>query len=131
VSEDAGTEPRTVATWALIARNSNHSARSHPGYSVENTRDRLCVNAPNVVSSRQVTLVSSTLKEGVNKSFHLLQYETKMHSPNQNLTWKNKIAIYKHCTKSSNCARCICCYTRKINYRENRLFQHKQRRVIM
>jgi hypothetical protein len=30
VSEDAGIEPRTVATWALIARRSNHSDRSHP-----------------------------------------------------------------------------------------------------
>jgi hypothetical protein len=28
VSEDAGIEPRTVATWALTARRSNHSARS-------------------------------------------------------------------------------------------------------
>jgi hypothetical protein len=30
VSEDAGIEPRTVATLALTARHSNHSARSHP-----------------------------------------------------------------------------------------------------
>jgi hypothetical protein len=30
VSEDAGIEPRTVATSALAARRSNHSARSHP-----------------------------------------------------------------------------------------------------
>ncbi len=29
VSEDAGIEPRTVATSALTARRSNHSARSH------------------------------------------------------------------------------------------------------
>jgi hypothetical protein len=29
VSEDAGIEPRTVATVALTARRSNHSARSH------------------------------------------------------------------------------------------------------
>jgi hypothetical protein len=28
--EDAGIEPRTVATSALTARRSNHSARSHP-----------------------------------------------------------------------------------------------------
>ncbi len=28
--EDAGIEPRTVATLALPARRSNHSARSHP-----------------------------------------------------------------------------------------------------
>ncbi len=30
VSEDAETEPRTVATLALTARRSNHSAKSHP-----------------------------------------------------------------------------------------------------
>ncbi len=30
VSEDAGTEPRTVDTLALTARRSNHSDRSHP-----------------------------------------------------------------------------------------------------
>ncbi len=30
VSEDAGIEPRTVATLALTARRSNHSVRSHP-----------------------------------------------------------------------------------------------------
>ncbi len=30
VSEDAGIEPRTVATLALAVRRSNHSARSHP-----------------------------------------------------------------------------------------------------
>jgi hypothetical protein len=29
VSEDAGIEPRAVATFALTARRSNHSARSH------------------------------------------------------------------------------------------------------
>ncbi len=29
VSEDAGVEPRTVATLALTARRSNHLARSH------------------------------------------------------------------------------------------------------
>ncbi len=29
-SEEAGIEPRTVATLALAARRSNHSARSHP-----------------------------------------------------------------------------------------------------
>jgi hypothetical protein len=29
VSEDAGIEPRTVATSALAIRRSNHSARSH------------------------------------------------------------------------------------------------------
>jgi hypothetical protein len=30
VLEDAGIEPRTVATLALAVRHSNHSARSHP-----------------------------------------------------------------------------------------------------
>jgi hypothetical protein len=30
VSEDAGIEPRTVATTALTVKCSNHSARSHP-----------------------------------------------------------------------------------------------------
>ncbi len=30
VSEDAGTEPRTVATLALTVRRSNYSAKSHP-----------------------------------------------------------------------------------------------------
>ncbi len=30
VSEDAGIEPRTVATSTLAVRRSNHSARSHP-----------------------------------------------------------------------------------------------------
>jgi hypothetical protein len=30
VSEDAGIDPRTVATSALAVRRSNHSARSHP-----------------------------------------------------------------------------------------------------
>jgi hypothetical protein len=30
VSEDAGIEPRTVATTALAVRRSNHSDRSHP-----------------------------------------------------------------------------------------------------
>jgi hypothetical protein len=30
VSEDAGIEPRTVATMALTARRSNHLARFHP-----------------------------------------------------------------------------------------------------
>jgi hypothetical protein len=30
VSEDAGIEPRTVATTALTVRRLNHSARSHP-----------------------------------------------------------------------------------------------------
>jgi hypothetical protein len=30
VSEDAGIEPRTVATTALTVRHSNLSARSHP-----------------------------------------------------------------------------------------------------
>jgi hypothetical protein len=30
VSEDAGIEPRTVATLALTARRSNHTARSQP-----------------------------------------------------------------------------------------------------
>ncbi len=30
VSEDVGIEPRTVATFALAVRRSNHSARSHP-----------------------------------------------------------------------------------------------------
>ncbi len=30
VSEDAGIEPRTVATMALAVRRSHHSARSHP-----------------------------------------------------------------------------------------------------
>ncbi len=29
-SEDAGIEPRTVATLALTARRSNHLARSYP-----------------------------------------------------------------------------------------------------
>jgi hypothetical protein len=30
VSEDAGIEPRTVATLAMAVRRTNHSARSHP-----------------------------------------------------------------------------------------------------
>ncbi len=30
VSEDAGIEPRTVATLALAVRRANNSARSHP-----------------------------------------------------------------------------------------------------
>ncbi len=30
VSEDAGIEPRTVATLTLTGRRSSHSARSHP-----------------------------------------------------------------------------------------------------
>jgi hypothetical protein len=30
VSEDAGTEPRIVATSALVVRRSNHKATSHP-----------------------------------------------------------------------------------------------------
>jgi hypothetical protein len=30
VWEDAGIEPRTVATTAVVVRRSNHSARSHP-----------------------------------------------------------------------------------------------------
>jgi hypothetical protein len=30
VSEDAGIEPRTVATTALAVRRSTHSTRSHP-----------------------------------------------------------------------------------------------------
>jgi hypothetical protein len=30
VSEDAGIEPRTVATTALTVRRSNHKAKSHP-----------------------------------------------------------------------------------------------------
>ncbi len=30
MSEDAGTEPRTVATSTLAVRRSNHSAKSHP-----------------------------------------------------------------------------------------------------
>ena len=30
VSKDAGIKPKTVATLALTARRSNHSARSHP-----------------------------------------------------------------------------------------------------
>ncbi len=34
VSEDAGTEPRTVATSALAVKRSNHSARSHPQYNL-------------------------------------------------------------------------------------------------
>ncbi len=34
VSEDAGIEPRTVATLAFTARLSNHSARSHPARTV-------------------------------------------------------------------------------------------------
>jgi hypothetical protein len=32
VWEDAGIEPRTVATTALAVRGSNHSARSHPQF---------------------------------------------------------------------------------------------------
>jgi hypothetical protein len=34
VSEDAGIEPRTVATLALTARRSKHSARSHPYFNL-------------------------------------------------------------------------------------------------
>jgi hypothetical protein len=34
VSEDAGIEPRTVATTTLAVRRSNHSARSHPVHSI-------------------------------------------------------------------------------------------------
>jgi hypothetical protein len=30
VSEDAGIKPRTIASWTLTVRRSNHSARSHP-----------------------------------------------------------------------------------------------------
>ncbi len=30
MSEDAGIEPRTIATLALAVRRSHHSARSHP-----------------------------------------------------------------------------------------------------
>jgi hypothetical protein len=30
IPEDAGIEPRIVATSALVVRRSNHSARSHP-----------------------------------------------------------------------------------------------------
>ncbi len=42
VSEDAGIEPRTVATLALTARSSNHSARSHPhfNFNIWDTVDR-------------------------------------------------------------------------------------------
>jgi hypothetical protein len=32
VSEDAGIEPRKVATGALAVRRSNYSARSHPDF---------------------------------------------------------------------------------------------------
>jgi hypothetical protein len=32
LSDDAGIEPRTVATLALSMRRSNHSARTHPLY---------------------------------------------------------------------------------------------------
>ncbi len=32
VSEDAGIEPRTVATTALAVRRSNHSVRPHPRF---------------------------------------------------------------------------------------------------
>jgi hypothetical protein len=35
VSEDAGIEPRTVATTALAVRRSNNSARSHPRWSIK------------------------------------------------------------------------------------------------
>ncbi len=37
VSEDAGIEPRTVATLALTARRSNQSARSHPLSKISST----------------------------------------------------------------------------------------------
>jgi hypothetical protein len=30
VSEDAGIKPRTIASWTLTVRRSNHSARFHP-----------------------------------------------------------------------------------------------------
>jgi hypothetical protein len=38
LSEDAGIGPRTVATWALTARRSNHSARSQPLLDLIHTR---------------------------------------------------------------------------------------------
>ncbi len=47
VSEDAGIEPRTVATSALIVRRSSHSATSHPhfGYISSTTRLHLIHNS--------------------------------------------------------------------------------------
>jgi hypothetical protein len=36
VSEDAGLEPRTVATTALIVRRYNNSAKSHPNMHLPN-----------------------------------------------------------------------------------------------
>jgi hypothetical protein len=36
VSDGAGIEPRTVAKTALAVRRSNHSARSHPPYNIDN-----------------------------------------------------------------------------------------------
>ncbi len=38
VSEDAGIEPRTVATLALTSRRFNHSARSHPPKTVSKVK---------------------------------------------------------------------------------------------
>ncbi len=35
VSEDAGIEPKTVATMALAVRRSNHSARSLPNINIQ------------------------------------------------------------------------------------------------
>ncbi len=102
----------------------NHSARSHPGHSVENPGNILCVNAPNVVVDNLLMSHPRWKKELI--YLHIFYYtKQKCTPPNKTLTWQNKIVIY--CTKSSNCARCTCCYTRKINYRENRLFQHKHR----
>ncbi len=40
VSADARIEPRTVAIPALADRRSNHSARSHPHYTVEDIEQK-------------------------------------------------------------------------------------------
>ncbi len=43
--EDAGIEAGTVATLALKARNSNHSARSHPAKEyISQNWDEICEN---------------------------------------------------------------------------------------
>jgi len=82
VSEDAGIEPRTVATSALPFRRSNHSARSHPqlgyissthGYISSTTR--LDLPCSTRVSS-EIFLGSNTLSnsfEATPEFFHFSQ----------------------------------------------------------
>ncbi len=96
VSEDAGIEPRTVATTALAVRRTNHSARSHP----HSARSHPLINTyvDNDLLHLLQGMAAGSVRTGWKDDPHLVRYRHTIHI--FNLLWRQSIHVCVTCKRN-------------------------------